>query len=161
MKKEILANIMPEETRIAVLEDGKLVELLIERPALGMAKLVGNIYKGKVENVLPGISSAFVSTGFEKNAYLYVTDVVSDAKVRHIEKMIQRRKEVIFGMKNDTHFGTLHKIGIGGIYVCIYRTLQIGSVAILINPVPRYFRLGQNFITLHDVHARLVAYFQS
>lgn len=95
MKKEILANVMPEETRVAVLEDGALSELLIERPALGMAKLVGNIYKGKVENVLPGISSAFVNTGFEKNAYLYVTDVVSDSKDRHIEKMLQRNSNIM------------------------------------------------------------------
>ena len=94
-KKEILANVLPEETRIAVLEDGHLTEFLIERPQLGMAKLVGNIYKGRVENVLPGISSAFVNTGFEKNAYLYVTDVVSDSKDRHIEKMIQRGDHIM------------------------------------------------------------------
>jgi ribonuclease G len=95
MKKEILANVMPEETRVTVLEDGKLVEFMIERPALGMAKLVGNIYKGKVENVLPGISSAFVNVGYDKNAYLYVTDVVSDAKDRHIEKMISRGSNIM------------------------------------------------------------------
>jgi ribonuclease G len=95
MKKEILANVLPEESRIAVLEDGRLTEFLIERPQLGMAKLVGNIYKGRVENVLPGISSAFVNTGFEKNAYLYVTDVISDAKERHIEKMIQRGDHIM------------------------------------------------------------------
>ena len=95
MKKEILANVLPEETRIAVLEDGHLTEFLIERPQLGMAKLVGNIYKGRVENVLPGISSAFVNTGFEKNAYLYVTDVVSESKDRHIEKMIQRGDHIM------------------------------------------------------------------
>jgi len=95
MKKEILANCNPDETRIAVLEDGHLAEFLLERPALGMAKLVGNIYKGRVENVLPGISSAFVNTGFEKNAYLYVTDVVSDSKDRHIEKMLQRGSSIM------------------------------------------------------------------
>ncbi|MBI4397356.1 MAG: Rne/Rng family ribonuclease, partial [Elusimicrobia bacterium] len=95
MKKEILANVMPEETRVAVLEDGHLVEFFIERPALGMAKLVGNIYKGRIENVLPGISSAFVNVGFEKNAYLYVTDVVSDSKDRHIEKMLQRGHNIM------------------------------------------------------------------
>jgi ribonuclease G len=95
MKKEILANVLPEETRVGVLEDGRLTEFLIERPQLGMAKLVGNIYKGRVENVLPGISSAFVNTGFEKNAYLYVTDVISDGKDRHIENMIQRGDHIM------------------------------------------------------------------
>ena len=95
MKREIIANVLPEETRIAVLEDGVLAEFMIERPALGMAKLVGNIYKGKIENVLPGISSAFVNTGFEKNAYLYVTDVVSSSKDRHIEKMVRRGEDIM------------------------------------------------------------------
>ncbi|MBK8127258.1 MAG: ribonuclease E/G [Elusimicrobia bacterium] len=95
MKREIIANVLPEETRIAVLDNGRLAEFMIERPALGMAKLVGNIYKGRVENVLPGISSAFVNTGFEKNAYLYVTDVVSNAKERHIEKMIKRNEDIM------------------------------------------------------------------
>jgi magnesium-transporting ATPase (P-type) len=95
MKKEIIVNYTPEETRVAVLEDGHLVEYLIERPALGMAKLVGNIYKGRIENVLPGISSAFVNVGFEKNAYLYVTDVVSDSKDRHIENMIKRSDQIL------------------------------------------------------------------
>ena len=95
MKREIIANVLPEETRIAVLEDGVLAEFMIERPALGMAKLVGNIYKGKIENVLPGISSAFVNTGFEKNAYLYVTDVVSPSKDRHIEKMVRRGEDIM------------------------------------------------------------------
>jgi ribonuclease G len=95
MKKEILINHLPDETRVAVLEDGRLVEFLVERPALGAAKLVGNIYKGRIENVLPGISSAFVNVGYEKNAYLYVTDVVSDAKERHIEKMLQRGASIM------------------------------------------------------------------
>jgi ribonuclease G len=95
MKREIIANVLPEETRIAVLDDGRLAEFMIERPALGMAKLVGNIYKGRIENVLPGISSAFVNTGFEKNAYLYVSDVVSDSKDRHIENMLRRGEDIM------------------------------------------------------------------
>ncbi len=95
MKKEIIANVMPEETRVAVLEDGHQVEFLLARPALGMAKLVGNIYKGRIENVLPGISSAFINVGYDKNAYLYVTDIVSNEKERHIEKMLQRGDSIM------------------------------------------------------------------
>jgi ribonuclease G len=75
MKQEILANCAPDETRVAVLEDGKLVEIGIERKET--EKVVGNIYKGKVENVLPGISSAFVNIGLNKNAYLYISDVIN------------------------------------------------------------------------------------
>jgi ribonuclease G len=74
MKQEIIANCTPEETRVAVIENGRLVELGIER--LESEKIIGNIYKGRVENVLPGISSAFVNVGLEKNAYLYISDVI-------------------------------------------------------------------------------------
>lgn len=72
MEKEILVNVEFDETRVAVIEDGKLVEMYIERPQ--SQRLVGNIYKGKVENVLPGMEAAFVNIGLEKNAFLYVDD---------------------------------------------------------------------------------------
>ena len=83
MKQEIVANCMNDETRIAVIEDGKLVELGIERQE--SEKVIGNIYKGKVENVLPGISSAFVNIGLEKNAYLYITDVIDQSELNSKE----------------------------------------------------------------------------
>lgn len=78
MKQEIIANCAPDETRIAVIEDTRLVELGIERKE--SAKIVGNIYKGRVENVLPGMASAFVNIGLEKNAYLYVSDTLSQSE---------------------------------------------------------------------------------
>lgn len=58
MKKDIIADINPHETRIALLEDGELEEIQIEMR--GQERLVGNIYKGRVENVLPGMQAAFV-----------------------------------------------------------------------------------------------------
>lgn len=73
--KEIIVNAENDETRVAVLEDGVLVELYIERPVA--QRLAGNIYKGRVENVLPGMQAAFVNTGLEKNAFLYVADAVA------------------------------------------------------------------------------------
>lgn len=76
VKREVLANTSFEETRIAILENGRLAELHWERKS--SQNIVGNIYKGTVENVLPGISSAFVNIGFEKNAYLYISDVLGD-----------------------------------------------------------------------------------
>ena len=76
VKREVLANTSFEETRIAILEDGRLAELHWERKS--SQNIVGNIYKGTVENVLPGISSAFVNIGFEKNAYLYISDVLGE-----------------------------------------------------------------------------------
>lgn len=93
MKKEIVVNRAPEETRVAILEDGNLVDLFIERRE--SEKIVGNIYKGRVENILPGISSAFVDAGLDKNTYLFVDDVVSETKDRKIEKMISRGSEVL------------------------------------------------------------------
>ncbi len=74
LQREILVNVDQGETRVAVLEDGVLVELMYERPVHQRA--VGNIYKGKVENVLPGMQAAFVNIGLERNAFLYVTDAL-------------------------------------------------------------------------------------
>jgi ribonuclease G len=72
VKKEILINVDGVETRVAVLEDGRLVEISLERPET--ERVAGNIYKAKVENVLPGMQAAFVDIGLEKNAFLYVAD---------------------------------------------------------------------------------------
>ncbi|MBI2122986.1 MAG: Rne/Rng family ribonuclease [Armatimonadetes bacterium] len=73
MPKEIIANIEPFETRVAVLEDGQLVNFFIERGE----PLAGNIYKGRVANVLPGMEAAFVDIGLQRNAFLHVGDIRS------------------------------------------------------------------------------------
>jgi len=82
MKKSIIANIMPEETRVALMEDGELMEISVERSDNG--HLVGNIYKGKVKNVLPGMQAAFVDIGRVKNAFLYMGDAGRQAACRHL-----------------------------------------------------------------------------
>ncbi|OQA11245.1 MAG: Ribonuclease G [Firmicutes bacterium ADurb.Bin373] len=74
MLKEIVVNVGEEETRVAVLEDKILVEIYIERSI--NQRLVGNIFRGRVENVLPGMQAAFVNIGLEKNAFLYVEDAL-------------------------------------------------------------------------------------
>ncbi len=74
MLKEIIINAGEEETRVAVLEDKVLAEIYIERAV--NQRLVGNIFKGRVENVLPGMQAAFVNIGLEKNAFLYVEDAL-------------------------------------------------------------------------------------
>ncbi|NPV73828.1 MAG: Rne/Rng family ribonuclease [Pelotomaculum sp.] len=74
MLKEIVVNVGEEETRVAVLEDRVPVEIYIERSV--NQRLVGNIFKGRVENVLPGMQAAFVNIGLEKNAFLYVEDAI-------------------------------------------------------------------------------------
>jgi len=73
MANELIINAMPHETRVALLEDKVLAEIYIERTK--DRGIVGNIYKGKVVKVLPGMQAAFVDVGLEKAAFLYVSDV--------------------------------------------------------------------------------------
>jgi ribonuclease G len=73
MQKELLVSANDRETRVAVLEDGRVAEVQIERRK--QRGVVGNIYKGRVTRVLPGMPSAFVDLGLEKDAFLYVADV--------------------------------------------------------------------------------------
>lgn len=82
MNKSIIANVMPEETRVAVLEDSELMEISVERSESG--HLVGNIYKGRVKNVLPGMQAAFIDIGWDKNAFLYMGDAGRQAAGRHL-----------------------------------------------------------------------------
>src|SRR5438067_9177609 len=74
MKREILINANPRETRVAIIEDDQLVELLVDSPEA--RHMVGNIYLGRVEAVLPGIQAAFVDIGTEKSAFLHASDLV-------------------------------------------------------------------------------------
>ena len=76
MNKEILVDATGFATRVAVVEDGSPMELYVEQEST--KRLVGNIYKGKVQNVLPGMQAAFVDIGLEKNAFLYAGDIVFD-----------------------------------------------------------------------------------
>jgi ribonuclease G len=75
MQKKIVVNTRPFETRVAILEDSRLAELYLER---GNSTMVGNVYKGKVMRVLPGMQSAFIDIGQDKDAFLYVEDVISN-----------------------------------------------------------------------------------
>ncbi len=74
MSKEIIVNVDTRETRVAVIESNKLVELHVEREQ----RVVGSLYKCKVMNVLAGMDAAFVDIGLERNAFLYVADVLSE-----------------------------------------------------------------------------------
>jgi len=76
LANEILVEVLPEETRVAILENRELVEYYTEK-TYGR-RLVGNIYRAKVQNVLPGMQAAFVDIGYSKNAFLYVKDAVFD-----------------------------------------------------------------------------------
>ena len=73
MQQDILVNWSPQETRVAVVENGAVQELHVERTL--ERGLVGNVYLGKVVRVLPGMQSAFVDIGLERAAFLHVADV--------------------------------------------------------------------------------------
>ncbi|MGE3127438.1 MAG: ribonuclease E/G [Fimbriimonadaceae bacterium] len=97
-KIEIVVNCASRETRIAVLEDRLLMEYRVEREE----RVVGSIFKGIVQNVLPGMDAAFVDIGLERNAFLYVADILpeetgdtSPASIRRSELRRRRIKELI------------------------------------------------------------------
>ena len=76
IEQKIVVNYEHKETRVALLEDGQVAEVYVERPL--QQRMVGNIYKGVVENVLPGMQAAFVNIGEERNAFLYVDELPHD-----------------------------------------------------------------------------------
>ncbi len=101
MPKELVISATPHETRVAILEDGQLCEIYIEREK--EFALVGSIYKGRVTRVLPGMQSAFVDIGLDSDAFLYVGDFLENledydhvvAPVEgKVEKMEQQGGEV-------------------------------------------------------------------
>src|ERR1043165_9849673 len=89
MKKEMLINVLqPEECRIAIVEDGVLEELYVERTS--QESYVGNIYKGRIVNIEPSIQAAFVDFGVSRNGFLHVSDV-EPAYYRELEESPSRR----------------------------------------------------------------------
>src|SRR6266496_5308087 len=72
MSKELFVSSTPHETKVAIVEDDQLAEIYFERE--NEYTLAGSIYKGKVTRVLPGMQSAFVDIGLERDAFLYVSD---------------------------------------------------------------------------------------
>jgi len=95
LRRDIVIDMSEVETRAALLEDGKVVEFFFERAV--ELRLAGNIYKGVVENVLPGIQSAFVNIGLDKNAFLFIGDMLLDEKRKDvkIENLIRVGEEII------------------------------------------------------------------
>src|SRR5581483_10968892 len=75
MSTEILVNIAPQETRVALVEGGAAQEIYVQRAA--RHGLVGNIYKGVVKRVLPGMQAAFIDIGLERTAFLHVADMLN------------------------------------------------------------------------------------
>jgi ribonuclease G len=85
MLKELVVNSAPHETRVALLENNTIVEVFIERE--DETSIAGNIYKGRVQRVLPGMQAAFVDIGFDQAAFIYVDDVLDTASHKVSQKL--------------------------------------------------------------------------
>jgi ribonuclease G len=83
MNKEMIISSTGHDTRVAILEDDQVVEIFIERE--NQRGVVGNVYKGRVSKVLPGMQSSFVDIGLERDAFLYVSEVVTPAEFERLE----------------------------------------------------------------------------
>lgn len=110
MSAELLINVTPSETRMAMIEGGILQEIHIEREA--KRGLVGNIYKGKVSRVLPGMQAAFVDIGLEKAAFLHASDIVPHTEcvaenekkqfqVRDISELVRPGQDIVVQVVKD------------------------------------------------------------
>ncbi|MEJ2612248.1 MAG: ribonuclease G [Candidatus Thiodiazotropha sp.] len=102
MSEEILINVTPPEIRVAVIENGVVQEIIIERT--GKRGLVGNIYKGKICRVLPGMQAAFVEVGLERAAFLHVSDIgdsTDKPKSDNIYELLREGEFVIVQVLKD------------------------------------------------------------
>jgi ribonuclease G len=102
MSEEILINVTPQETRVAVIYLGVVQELHIERENL--KGLVGNVYLGKVSRVLPGMQSAFIDIGLDRAAFLHVGDIWEtrgDEPPRPIEKILSEGQNILVQVIKD------------------------------------------------------------
>ncbi|MBE7566081.1 ribonuclease G [Acidithiobacillus thiooxidans] len=89
MSEELLINVTPQEIRVALVDNGVLQELQVERS--GHRGLVGNIYKGVVRRVLPGMQAAFVDVGLDRTAFLHAADIQDDSEELNGETDIETR----------------------------------------------------------------------
>jgi ribonuclease G len=101
MAQEILVNLTPREVRVALLESGMLQEMHIERSM--MHGLLGNIYKGRVARLLPGIQAAFVDIGLDRSAFLHVSDMTSDetAPPQNVRDLLTVGQEILVQVYKD------------------------------------------------------------
>jgi len=102
MTEEILINFTPQETRVAVMQQGVVQELHIERTA--SRGLVGNVYLGRICRILPGMQSAFIEIGLERTAFLHVADIWQPretATERPIEKILAEGQSIVVQVVKD------------------------------------------------------------
>ena len=145
MAKKIVVNVIPEETRMALTDDGVLLEVAVERAE--STHMVGNIYKGRVENVLPGMQAAFINIGIGKNAFLYAGDIFPHKSFQRLveednltvgaEIMVEIVKDAMGtkGPRATTHFS------IPGRYVVVMPSVDYVGISRRIESVEERARL--------------------
>ena len=105
MTTEILVNISPQETRVALVEGGSAQEIFIQRA--NRHGLVGNVYKGVVKRVLPGMQAAFIDIGLERTAFLHVADMrrpeglADDAPLPSVESLLSEGQSLLVQIVKD------------------------------------------------------------
>src|SRR5687768_9893999 len=92
MSKEMIISVNGREKKIAILDNGRVTEFYIERGEENSG-IAGNIYKGRVQRVLPGMQSAFVSIGLERDAFLYVSDFFDEEE--EIERIVMEKSKKV------------------------------------------------------------------
>ena len=145
MAKKIVVNVIPEEIRMALTDDGVLLEVAVERTESN--HMVGNIYKGRVENVLPGMQAAFINIGIGKNAFLYAGDIFPHKSFQRLveednltvgaEIMVEIVKDAMGtkGPRATTHFS------IPGRYVVVMPSVDYVGISRRIESVEERSRL--------------------
>lgn len=98
MEKKLVINMAEHETRVALLEDGSMVELFIKRQH--DADIVGNVYKGRVQRVLPGMQAAFVDIGLDQAAFIHVSDLVDPSR--------EEFEQIFAANTLEDHGGAMH-----------------------------------------------------
>src|SRR5579883_3322739 len=101
MSKELYISATPHETKVAIVEEDQLTEVYYERE--NEYTLAGSIYKGKVTRVLPGMQSAFVDIGLERDAFLYVTDFFEDNE--EYDKVVTSVEEKVLKLEKGPERG--------------------------------------------------------
>jgi ribonuclease G len=107
MSAELLVNITPRETRVALIENGMLQEIFVER-ARGRG-IVGNIYKGRISRVLPGMQAAFVDIGLDRAAFLHASDITTSSLVLGTEPGQTNADATINGPAKPSSNGPSHE----------------------------------------------------
>jgi len=130
MTKEMIISSSDHDTRVAILEDDQVVEIFIERER--SRGVVGNIYKGRVSKILPGMQSSFIDIGLERDAFLYVSEVVNT--VEEFDRLTTNRgkQNVVTIVNAESKTIKIEDVGTGAI-----EKPTIGTVTMPAITVPR------------------------